>query len=107
MKKQYRLIVFVIFFFASLVFGSENNKAYTTESFTNSIQTNQFESSTIVKTSSEVLQDDEVIVYRCGKSKIYHPTTRHSSFKRCTSGITKLTVKKAKSLGMRHCKCRS
>lgn len=44
-------------------------------------------------------------VYRCGQSKIYHPTTAHASFKRCKSKVYKLTVKRAKKLGMRHCKC--
>lgn len=50
------------------------------------------------------LKDNDT-VYRCGKSKIYHPTTTHGSFKICKSKVYKLTVKKAKSLGMRHCKC--
>ncbi|WP_117880203.1 hypothetical protein [Aureibaculum luteum] len=46
------------------------------------------------------------IVYRCGQSKIYHPTTSHASFKRCKSKVYELTVERAKELGMRHCKCR-
>lgn len=45
-------------------------------------------------------------VYRCGKSKIYHPTLQHGSFKICKSIVTKLTIKEAKNIGMRHCKCR-
>ena len=44
-------------------------------------------------------------VYRCGQSKIYHPTLKHGSFKICRSKVTKLTVEEAKSKGMRHCKC--
>lgn len=44
-------------------------------------------------------------VYRCGKSKIYHPTLLHGSFKICRSKVTKLTIEDAKSKGMRHCKC--
>lgn len=46
------------------------------------------------------------IVYRCGQSKIYHPTTKHASFKRCKSKVYELTVKRAKELDMRHCKCK-
>lgn len=53
---------------------------------------------------SLILQANDT-VYRCGKSKIYHPTLQHGSFKRCKSKITKLTVKQAGKLGMRHCKC--
>jgi len=44
-------------------------------------------------------------VYRCGQSKIYHPTITHGSFKLCKSKVYKLTIKRAKELGMRHCKC--
>jgi len=51
-------------------------------------------------------KNDTDTVYRCGKSKIYHPTLQHGSFKICKSMVTKLTVKDAKSMGMRHCKCR-
>jgi len=51
-------------------------------------------------------ESDSDIVYRCGQSKIYHPTTSHASFKRCKSKVYELTVKRAKELGMRHCKCR-
>jgi len=46
------------------------------------------------------------IVYRCGQSKIYHPTTSHASFKRCKSKVYKLTIERAKELGMRRCKCK-
>ena len=46
------------------------------------------------------------IVYRCGRSKIYHPTKTHASFNRCKSKVYELTVKRAKELGMRHCKCK-
>jgi len=46
------------------------------------------------------------IVYRCGKSKIYHPTKTHASFKQCKSKVYELTVQKAMELGMRHCKCK-
>ncbi len=53
-----------------------------------------------------ILREKETdTVYRCGQSKIYHPTTSHSSFKRCKSKVYNLTVKRAKNLGMRHCKC--
>lgn len=45
------------------------------------------------------------IVYRCGKSKIYHPTKAHGSFKNCKLKVYELTIKKAKELGLRHCKC--
>lgn len=54
---------------------------------------------------NEALQKETDTVYRCGQSKIYHPTTSHSSFKRCKSKVYKLTVARAKELGMRHCKC--
>ncbi len=46
------------------------------------------------------------IVYRCGQSKIYHPSKTHASFKRCKSKVYELTVERAKKIGMRHCKCR-
>ncbi len=49
--------------------------------------------------------ENSTIVYRCGQSKIYHPTKSHASFKRCKSTIYELTVERAKELGMRHCKC--
>ena len=52
------------------------------------------------------LESNSDIVYRCGQSKIYHPTTTHGSFKRCKSKVYELTVEKAIELGMRHCKCR-
>ena len=52
-----------------------------------------------------LVENDKDTVYRCGKSKIYHPTLKHGSFKICRSRITKLTVGKAKRLGMRRCKC--
>lgn len=44
-------------------------------------------------------------VFRCGKSRIYHPTKTHASFKRCKPKVYELTAKRAKELGMRHCKC--
>lgn len=50
---------------------------------------------------------NNIIVYRCGKSKIYHPTKKHASFKRCKSKVYELTIERAKELGMRHCKCSS
>ncbi|WP_299278367.1 hypothetical protein [uncultured Psychroserpens sp.] len=46
-------------------------------------------------------------VFRCGQSKIYHPTLSHGSFKNCKSKVYKLTVERAKELGMRHCRCSS
>ncbi|WP_353780108.1 hypothetical protein [Winogradskyella sp. 3972H.M.0a.05] len=49
--------------------------------------------------------NDTTKVYRCGQSKIYHPSTSHASFKRCKSTVYILSVKRAKELGMRHCKC--
>ncbi|NER17020.1 hypothetical protein [Spongiivirga citrea] len=44
-------------------------------------------------------------VYRCGKSKVYHPTLKHGAFKICKSKVTKLTQEKAIEQGLRHCKC--
>ena len=46
-------------------------------------------------------------VFRCGQSKIYHPTLSHGSFKNCKSQVYKLTVERAKELRMRHCRCSS
>ncbi len=45
-------------------------------------------------------------VYVCGQSKIYHSSKTHMALKRCKSGITKITLSKAKSLGKRSCKCK-
>ena len=78
------------------------------------VQPNYF-SDTLQKTEQNSLEDlftppqlldNKTIVYRCGKSMIYHPTLSHASFKRCKSKVSELTVEKAKELGMRHCKCK-
>jgi len=56
-------------------------------------------------TIREFNQKETDTVYRCGQSKIYHPTTSHGSFKRCRSIVYKLTLERAQNLGLRHCKC--
>jgi len=106
MKKQCKHIVFLALLFVSFMFGRVNNTIVHAENF-NIIEVESFRQTKQASRIISFQNNNETLVYRCGKSKIYHPTTRHSSFKRCNSGITKLTVKKAKSLGMRHCKCRS
>lgn len=53
---------------------------------------------------SEINLNDTV--YVCGKSNVYHTSITHSALDRCKSGITKMTLKKAKSLGKRACKCK-
>lgn len=62
------------------------------------------ENEVLPEVKSDILSINDT-VYRCGKSKIYHKSLEHGSFKICKSKITKLTVKYAKSLGMRQCKC--
>ncbi|MEZ4854175.1 hypothetical protein [Flavobacterium sp.] len=57
--------------------------------------------------SSEIKTNDvDKIVYVCGKSDIYHPTTSHASFKRCKSKILEMTEKEAIASGRRKCKCK-
>ena len=57
-------------------------------------------------TKSNYYKNDIKYVYVCGKSKIYHKSNTHSSFKRCKSNVRKITESQAKKEGKRVCKCK-
>lgn len=61
----------------------------------------------MLSTSFSMPTEADTYVYVCGKSKIYHNSKYHSALGRCKSGVTKMTVSKAKSLEKKACKCRN
>ena len=102
-KTTYGLFILIILI--SVFIGKEAVIEKNANSYEASYLADSFQAQPIQK-NMPLLVNDTTKVYRCGQSKIYHPTTRHASFKRCKSKIYVLTVKQAKQLGMRHCKCR-
>lgn len=110
-SKQQRYLIILLAIITAFFLGRESKEIDTSNNF----QPNYFSDSLQKTPSNTFNQDnlytplqqlnDETIVYRCGHSKIYHPSKNHASFKRCKSKVYELTVKRAKELGMRHCKC--
>ena len=49
----------------------------------------------------------EIMVWVCGKSKIYHTSKTHSSLERCKSEVKEISLTKAIELGLRECKCKN
>nr|WP_321237559.1 hypothetical protein [uncultured Psychroserpens sp.] len=82
--------------------------AYTPNSFnSNAVKQKRENSASYLPNNIQVRLELSDSVYRCGQSKIYHPKLTHGSFKNCKSKVYKLTVERAKELGMRHCRCSS
>lgn len=108
-KKQIEYCIIIFGLVISFIIGREsssfNNKNYETPFKPNSYQSITPIDINAFNNSLKTEEKNGDIVYQCGKSKIYHPTLSHASFKKCKSKVTKLTVKKAKNIGMRHCKC--
>ena len=103
-SKKMKSLVFGLAIFLSFFLGRESKDLNMVKEMKSQYVSDTFEVQSF-SVNPTLNLSDSTTVYRCGKSKIYHPTTRHSSFKRCKSKVSKLTVKQAKSLGMRHCKC--
>jgi len=106
--KQLRYITVSLAIIISFILGREskefdNSNRTQPNYFSDTLQKTRLNSFKEVYTPLQPL--NSAIVYRCGQSKIYHPTKTHASFKRCKSKVYELTSKRAKELGMRHCKC--
>ena len=110
-SKQLKYLTILLTIITAFLLGRKSNEIDSSNNFqpryfSDSLQ--KIRSNTIYQDNSLMPNqalDDNTIVYRCGHSNIYHPSKNHASFKRCKSKVYELTVKRAKELGMRHCKC--
>ncbi|MBA4240914.1 MAG: hypothetical protein C0448_09305 [Sphingobacteriaceae bacterium] len=61
----------------------------------------------IIFTTVIFTKTENIKVYVCGESKIYHPTKDHSALGRCKHSIFEMTEKEAIKQGKKECKCKS
>lgn len=103
-KEQLKTTIFILAITLSFFLGRESKTAIADTEVPRTIQLGPPEIQSF-NNYIPLQLNDTTKVYRCGQSKIYHPSLSHGSFKRCKSKVYILTVKTANELGMRHCKC--